>query len=385
MSERTQSTNSRTQPSAAVPPADNRILIVDDTPANIHTLAAILKENGYLISVAQNGSQAIEVVARTRPALILLDVMMPGIDGLETCRLIKENPQWAQIPIIFLTAKTDTVDIIKGFEAGAADYVAKPFNTRELLARVNTHLTFRRQQRELKEKHEKLSNLERLRDNLVHMVVHDLRSPLMGLSGSLELLQEELAGTLKPDQAGDLEMAMASARRLSEMVTSLLDVSRLEAGEMPLHKVPCDLHEVAAEAIVTLGSLTRDRHVVLKPIDVQLIIDCDREIVGRVVANLVGNALKFTPTSGLVHVAVELADGQATVTIADNGPGIPPQYHERIFEKFGQVENLEAGMTPSTGLGLTFCKLAVEAHGGTIGVDSEVGKGSTFWIRLPVH
>jgi len=369
--------------SPTLPEVDNRILIVDDTPANIQMLAAILKANGYQISVAQSGAQALGLVARIRPALILLDVMMPEMDGLEVCRQLKADEALAAIPIIFLTAKTDSADIIRGFEAGAVDYVAKPFNTRELLARVHTHLTFRRQQRELKENYRKLSELERLRDNLVHMVVHDLRSPLLGLSGCLQMLQADLAGTLGKDQAADLESAMNSAQRLGEMVTSLLDVSRLEAGEMPLQKRSCDLHQVIAEAIESLGALTRERHVHLVPAEVPVTLECDPEIVGRIIANLVGNALKFTPSGGDVQVAVERVDRLLKVTVTDRGPGIPVEFRERIFEKFGQVENLAKGMSPSTGLGLTFCKLAVEAHGGSIGVNSEVGRGSTFWFMLP--
>lgn len=371
--------------SAAAPMADNRILVVDDTPSNIQTIAAILKENGYQISVAQNGAQALEVVARVKPALILLDVVMPVMDGLEVCRRLKADENFASIPIIFLTGKTETNDIIRGFEAGAVDYVAKPFNTRELLARVHTHLTFRRQQKELKENYRRLSELEGLRDSLVHMVVHDLRSPLLGLSGCLQMLQGDLAGTLGPEQATDLDSAMDAARRLGEMVTSLLDVSRLEAGEMPLQKLDIDLYTIIDRAVDSLGALTRDRRIVTAPPGVPVTALCDPDIVGRIVTNLVGNAIKFTPTGGEVRVAAELIGDEVRVTVADDGPGIPSGFRERIFEKFGQVANKEVGMPPSSGLGLAFCKLAVQAHGGTIGVDSKVGTGSTFWFRLPTR
>ncbi len=371
--------------SSPPPAANNRVLIVDDTPANIQTLAATLKDKGYPISVATNGKQALDVVARVRPALILLDVMMPEMDGFETCRRLKAADDSREIPVIFLTAKTETADIIQGFELGAVDYVAKPFNPHELLARVSTHLALRRQKQELQENYRRLSELERLRDSLVHMVVHDLRSPLLGLSGCLQLLQADLAGKLEPEQAEDLESALSAAQRLGEMVTSLLDVSRLEAGQMPLHKQDCDLRTVVAGAIASLGGLTRDRNVVVTPSETPVTLCCDADVMGRIVANLVGNALKFTSASGQVRVAAALTKGEAVITVADTGPGIPEKDRERIFEKFGQVEGRAEGRKHSTGLGLTFCKLATEAHGGTIGVDSEVGHGSTFWVKVPIH
>jgi two-component system, sensor histidine kinase and response regulator len=363
--------------------AENRILIVDDTPVNIQILAAILKKNGYEVGIATNGRQALEAMDRVNPALILLDVMMPEMDGFETCRHLKENGAWREVPVIFLTAKTEASDIVQGFELGAVDYVAKPFNAHELLARVNTHLSLRRQKLELEANYRRLSELERLRDSLVHMVVHDLRSPLLGLSGCLQLLQGDLADTLQPEQAEDLDSALTAAQRLGEMVSSLLDVSRLEAGQMPLDKHMHDLQPVIAGAIESLGGLTKGRKVAFTPPDPAISILCDGEVVGRVVANLVANALKFTPSSGEVRVTACTAEESVKVAIADTGPGIPEEYRERIFQKFGQVEGQAEGKKHSTGLGLTFCKLAVEAHGGLIGVDSVVGEGSTFWFTLP--
>lgn len=362
---------------------DNRILVVEDTPSNIQILAAVLKENGYQVSVATNGRQALDVMDRARPALILLDVMMPEMDGFETCQHLKQHAEWSQIPVIFLTARTETADIVRGFELGAVDYVAKPFNTTEVLARVHTHLEMRRQQRQLQENYERLTELERLRDSLVHMVVHDLRSPLLGLSGCLQLLQVDLEEKLEPEQAEDLESALTAAQRLSEMVSSLLDVSRLEAGEMPLDRKACDLREVITGAIESLGGLTRNRHVLYDRPDEAVEAYCDPDVTTRIIANLTANALKFTPASGEVRVSAAVQPGCVRVNVADTGPGIPPEYRVRIFEKFGQVDGRQEGRKHSTGLGLTFCKLAAEAHGGEIGVDSEVGRGSTFWFTLP--
>lgn len=363
---------------------ENRILVVDDTPVNIQSLTAILKAEGYQISVATNGKQALEVLNRICPDLILLDVMMPEMDGFETCRRLKADENLSEIPVIFLTAKTETADIVQGFELGAVDYVAKPFNTHELLARVHTHLALLLQKRQLKENYERLSELERLRDNLVHMVVHDLRSPLLGLSGCLQMLQMDLGEKLEPEQAEDLDSALTAAQRLSEMVTSLLDVSRLEAGEMPLHKQVCDLRPVISAAIESLGGLTKGRQVIFESPEEAVTLCCDADVATRVVANLLGNALKFTPASGEVRITTAVEANLVKTSVIDTGPGIPPEYRELIFEKFGQVDAREEGRKFSTGLGLTFCKLAVEAHGGVIGIDSVVGQGSTFWFTLPV-
>ena len=241
----------------------------------------------------------------------------------------------------------------------------------------------RRQQRELQENYRRLSELERLRDSLVHMVVHDLRSPLLGLSGCLQLLQADLAGKLEPEQAEDLDSALTAAQRLGEMVTFPAGCQPARSGPDAAAQAACDLRPVIAGAIESLGGLTQGRKVAFTPPDPPVSILCDAEVMGRVVANLVGNALKFTPASGEVRVTACTAEEGVKVAIADTGPGIPEEYRERIFEKFGQVEGQAEGKKHSTGLGLTFCKLAVEAHGGMIGVDSEVGQGSTFWFTLP--
>jgi signal transduction histidine kinase len=199
------------------------------------------------------------------------------------------------------------------------------------------------------------------------------------------LLQGDLEGKLEPEQAEDLESALTAAQRLSEMVSSLLDVSRLESGQMPLDKQPTELDPLLAGAIEALGGLTKGRTVSLIASASPVVAPCDKDVITRVVGNLVANALKFTPASGEVRVSATTEAGFAKVRVADTGPGIPPEYRERIFEKFGQVEGRTEGKKHSTGLGLTFCKLAAEAHGGSIGVDSVVGEGSTFWFKLPLE
>ena len=360
-----------------------RILAVDDTPENLDLLVGLLQDD-YNIRVATSGERALRLVDKEVPDLILLDIMMPDMDGLEVCRRLKMQEALADVPVLFISALDRVEDKVSAFTCGGVDYITKPFQAEEVQARVTTHLELRRQRRELQENYIRLGELEGLRDSLVHMVVHDLRSPLLGLSGCLQMLHADVGGTLGTEQRDDLEAAMGAAGTLSEMVTSLLDVSRLEAGEMPLHREDCDIRAVIADALASLGALSKGRQVLFDPPAEFEPISCDKEITRRIVGNFVANALKFTPRSGEVRVTVEWTADHCRVAVTDTGPGIPEADLGRIFEKFGQVEAREEGRKYSTGLGLTFCKLAVEAHGGDIGVESEVGKGSAFWFSLPV-
>ncbi len=228
---------------------------------------------------------------------------------------------------------------------------------------------------------EELKRLEALRDDLTHMVVHDLRSPLNGVKGFLDLLALSAVAKLGPKEVGYIEHARNGAARLADMVTSLLDVHRLESGEMPLRQEKRDLVEIvrqAAEPYLAGGGDGRQFSLDLPPAPVP--VSCDADLIGRVVTNLVSNALKFTPREGRVQVRVAPNGTMAYVAVSDSGAGIPVEYHDKIFEKFGQVECHRE--RHSTGLGLTFCKLAVEAHGGTIALASEAGKGSTFEFGL---
>jgi len=363
--------------------ARETVLVVDDVPENLDILVQILKDT-YRVRVAANGERALKLAtSKEPPDLILLDIMMPGMDGFEVCRQLKTHKQLVDVPVIFISALDQVQDKVNAFTSGGVDYVTKPFQAAEVEARVATHLALRRQKRELQESYEKLRELEDLRDNLVHMIVHDMRSPLTGVVGMLELLQMDLREVMDEEQTTDMEEVRTSARTLVDMVSSLLDVSRMEAGEMPLRKKECDLSPVAEEALASLLALLKRCDVGIEPPSSKITADCDPEIIRRVIANLVGNAIKFTPPTGKVRVQFAMAPDYTKVMVSDTGPGIPPEYRDKIFEKFGQVEGRQQGQKLSTGLGLTFCKMAVEAHGGEIGVDSVLGQGSTFWFTLP--
>ncbi|MEI7730941.1 MAG: hybrid sensor histidine kinase/response regulator [Verrucomicrobiota bacterium] len=375
-----QFTNPTIQPSSG-PPAC--VLVVDDTLANLQLLAGFLKDRGYRVCLAPSGKLALQAVQTDPPDLILLDINMPEMNGYEVCQRLKADPATADIPVIFISALTEMTDKMHAFAVGGVDYVTKPFQFKEVEARVATHLELRRQKRELQASYARLQELEHLRDSLVHMVVHDLRSPL-----SVMLMGIRMLGTSPlaqdPDSKDILQTACSCANTLEKMVTQLLDVSRLEAGQMPLAKKECDLAQIAQTALASLGALASGRQVSLSLSATEPVpAVCDPDLIRRVIENLLGNALKFSPATGAVQLAVTREGLNARIAVSDHGRGILPEYHQKIFEKFGQVECREKRL--GTGLGLAFCKLAVEAHGGRIGVESTVGQGSTFWFELPGH
>jgi signal transduction histidine kinase len=362
------------------------IMVVDDTAANLRLMARMLAGQGYKVRPVPSGALALQAARRQPPDLFLLDVAMPEMNGYEVCQALKADADLRDIPVIFVSALTDSVDKVRAFEAGGVDYVTKPFHLEEVMARMEAHLKLRELQAKLEdnlallaEQNERLIQLEGLRDNLTHMIVHDLRSPLTSIMGSIQLLRMDAADRLEPESVQDVETALSGCRRLSRLINTLLDVTRLEAGEMPLRLAQVDLAEAGRAALGSLAGLTRDREVNVEIPEGPLPVWCDAEVVERIIVNLLGNALKFTSRRDAVGIRIERVGDRARVAVSDQGPGVPPEYHERIFEKFGQVE---ADARVSTGLGLTFCKLAVEALGGTIGLQSEVGAGSTFWFEL---
>jgi signal transduction histidine kinase len=321
-------------------------------------------------------------VERDPPDVILLDINMPEMDGYEVCRRLKARDHSKDVPVIFLTALTDTADKVRAFDAGGVDYVTKPFQLEEVLARVKTHVALRQARVALAGSYRRLHSLEQLRDDLVHMVVHDMRSPLLALLVNLRVLKRP-GHALNDESRETLEDAILSAEALNRMANNLLDVSRLEDDKMPLQRAVWDLTQMACEVCSALGTLDRDRHIDIESPRV-VAVTCDGALVRRVVENLVANGIGHTPSGSHLRISIAGGDDRVRVAVHDEGPGVPAEARERIFEKFESVETQWTRSYHSAGLGLAFCKLAIEAHGGSIGVDSRVGGGSTFWFELPV-
>ncbi|MEA2060128.1 MAG: hybrid sensor histidine kinase/response regulator [Thermodesulfobacteriota bacterium] len=356
------------------------VMVVDDTPENLNLIRDMLQERGYRVLAFPNGRMALDAAARNPPDIILLDIMMPEMDGFEVARRLKADDALQEIPILFISALGDTEDKVKAFAAGGVDYVTKPIQFEEVHARVKAHLEMRRQRLELQAANDRLRDLESLRDSLVHMVVHDMRSPLMVILGNLEMAVDENL----PEEVTELiGNSLSAGKNLLNMISSLLDVSKMEAGKMSLERSASDMLKIVGETIRLYEFRKGQRTLTMTSPEKMKALPCDAHLIQRVVRNLVDNAIKFTdPVYGAISIDIEDHEATVQVSVSDNGPGISLEYRDRVFDKFSQVEARKKSQGFSTGLGLAFCKLAVEAHGGRIGLDSDVGKGSTFWFEL---
>ena len=375
-----------------IEPGDRpRIMIVDDLPDNLQLLRRMLQECGCEVLAFPDGAMALKAAHRRAPDLVLLDVNMPGMNGYEVCQGLKGHPRTKAVPVIFLSALNATEDKVKAFTYGGEDFITKPFFFEEVKARVEVHLKIHRYRRELEEKNQALeislqdlAKVAATRDTLVHMVVHDMRNLMQTSLMNLQLLSK-----MRPDQFGAegplaVQDALASAFLLREMISTVLDLSKMESGAMELQVEPCDLRAIAKGSLEPLRALQEAGHLVLDLPPEPITVLCDPPIVGRILLNLVSNAVKFTPPlAGGIQVILQQSEEGARLAVRDMGPGIAPEHHEQIFERYNQGAGPGPERHQSSGLGLAFAKLAVEAHGGNIGVESELGYGSTFWFTLP--
>ena len=359
------------------------ILVVDDTVENVRLLVNVLIQQNYDIRPVTSGRQALLAATQAPPDLILLDVDMPDMSGFEVCQQLKSQPALRDIPVIFLTALNDQAEKVRAFDLGGADYITKPFQVDEVLARVRAHLALRQAKVELSQQYDRLRELERLRDDLVKMVVHDMRSPLTALTCHLRFLDEEAGAALGAEARDDLRIAMESSATLYRMTNDLLDVSRLEQNRMPLEIGSHDVAPIAQEVCAMLAPLDRTRTLRVECDGAQP-VRCDATIVRRILENLVGNAIKHTPSGGTIRVSLAPSGAFLRLAVHDEGAGVPEEAHTRIFEKFGTADSTGSRRFHSAGLGLAFCKLAAEAHGGRIGLQNASPRGSVFWFDLPL-
>ncbi len=349
------------------------ILVVDDQPENFNILEILLYQENYQLAFLDSGRALLSYLKDCQPDLILLDIMMPDLDGLAICRILKSNSQWQHIPIIALTALSSRKDLEACLAAGADDFISKPTDSVELRARIRSMLR-------IKQQYDRLQNLIDLQDDLTHMIVHDLRSPLTSMTMSQELLLR-----LCPEEAQrkQVQRISSSIQRLHCMVDSVLMLSKLRSERMTLQLQPVDVARLAQEALDDFRLLAQQRSLTLRtefPATAHTVL-LDALLIRRVMDNLLSNALKFSPPGGEISVEVAYPTPQTVhIRVRDQGPGVSDQLKERLFQKFATDLNLQG--VKQTGLGLAFCKLAVEAHGGVITVMNNRPQGSIFSLEL---
>ena len=371
------------------------ILIADDVPANVELLIDQLHTLGYRTVTAQDGPSAVAACFEHRPELAILDVSMPagdlGVDdrstGFEVCRRIKRDARSARIPVIFVTALNDTTDRVKAIEAGGDDFLTKPHNRMVLGARVRSLLKLKAATDALEDSYRKLRELEKVRDDLMKMIVHDLKPPQTSIIATLEMLADGDLGAVTGSQQDALRDTENKAQELLRLIEDLLEVARIEETSISLDLEPLDpgslVHEIMNDWTLRLQQERASTTIEVAP-DVPP-FPGDRSLLKRVFGNLIQNSLIHSSTAVELRIFARTDPRGVLFTVADNGPGIPPQYHEVIFHKFERVKTPNVPRVRSSGLGLAFCRLVVEAHGGRIWVQSAEGAGSAFHILFPVR
>lgn len=366
----------------------NTILVVDDEPHGFDVIEAHLYREGYVLIYVSSGIEALNRLDSIEPDVILLDVMMPQMDGIEVCRKIKSDQYWKHIPIIMVTALSSKEDLARSLDAGADDFVTKPVSGVELRARVRSMLRIKRQ-------YDELEATMQLREDLSNMIVHDLRNPLTTILMSSSLL---ISSDLEGKTLDRVKLILSAGHQLDSMINDLLILAKMQSGKMVLRYAVFDLNEIVKQAFSHFYNIA-----VLKKLKLEIQIEeinypisGDVNLLQRVLDNLLSNAIKFSPPYSTITLNIDYHMGslmpdlstslpptnvppkQVTIRVSDQGFGIREELKQRIFEKY-EVGNIVNDVS-QLGLGLAFCKMVIEAHGGTIFVEDNQPQGSIFTV-----
>jgi two-component system sensor histidine kinase/response regulator len=381
------------------------VLVIDDDTLSLQIIAKALNETGYRVITAANTADGVRYAEQEQPQLIVTNIAMPEANSADLVDALKESaPEACLVAMTNYGAEQLAASALKH---GAEDYLIRPVHPWEIitvaaevleraqLRRRNRLLTEALRQRqaeleqrnaELQEANDRLREANMWKENLSHMIIHDLKNPLGVVQGTMIFLKGTLSDELDEKQSQLLESALISADRAIKLVSAILDVNRLEEGRMPLEfqpVAPAEIIQACLDEMPPLLAMHNLDATVDAPEGLPL-VRADYGALMRVLENLLDNAIKFTPAGGHITVSVRQEPTDVQFSIADTGSGIPPEQHERIFEKFAQAGIRAEGQRAGVGLGLTFCKLAVEAHQGRIWVESDQGVGTTFHFTLPI-
>jgi two-component system, sensor histidine kinase and response regulator len=354
------------------------ILIVDDAPNNLQILGYILECEGYKIHKALSGLTALQLVDKIKPDLILLDIMMPGMNGFEVCSKIKENQKLNEIPIIIISALNDTSNIVRAFNDGAADYITKPFQAEEVKARVATHLKLYQQKNELQK-------LNAEKDKFFSIIAHDLKSPFNSIVGFSQLLVENVGNNDFDGIEKYAEIILNSSERAMELLTNLMEWSQAQTGRMEFNPEFIDILHFMNDITPIFENIAGQKSISIEmDLPASAIIFADKAMISTVMRNLITNAIKFTKPGGKIIISVTEAPNEVMISVTDSGIGIPRNRIDKLFHIYESYSTPGTQNEKGTGLGLVLCKEFIKKHGGNIHVKSEVGKGSVFSFTIPM-
>lgn len=368
-------------------PARALILVADDNAQNRAVAQATLEDEGYEVVVAKDGDEAVAAFAERSPACVLLDVKMPKVDGVAACRRIRALPGGAEVPIVFLTAQRDVETFDQARLAGGDDFMTKPYRPAELVVRVQSALRLRELASErtelyaeVKRQRDDLQRLQLQKEQLAAFLVHDLKNPVNSIGLQAEVIGRDQTATDRTRRAA--ARIVDETRALMRMITNLLDLSKADEGKLAPERVGVELPALGGEVIENLRPRAEAAGVTLVAEIVPGYVQADPDLLRRVLENLVDNAIRHAPEGTAVRLESARMTEGTRITVIDAGRGVPPDQRARIFERFMQASGAPAADRSNRGLGLAFCKLAVEAHGGTIQVE-DANPGAMFSVTLP--
>ena len=374
------------------------ILIVDDNPTNLNVLFEYLEESGFEVSVAKSGESAIQQIGHVQPDLILLDVMMPGLDGFETCRKLKADETTRDIPVIFMTALTDTVDKVKGFLAGGQDYITKPLQHEEVLARITAHLKIRKlekalnkredllkeKERQLSEKTQKIEELEQCKQTFFAYISAELQQPINSILGFSRMILENLEHYSKEQLKSDILRLQETTEKLYAQHANLLIWSKLQRGVIEFSPRTVNINEQVIYATLLFSPAAKEKQIALdSDLQSRLLVSADDNMLNTILQNLLDNAIKFTAPDGKVTIRTQDRESSVEVQVSDNGIGMSQEQVDCLFKTQGPGPSSIPSDKEKVRLGLLLCKELVEKHGGRLRIETQLGKGATVFFTLP--
>ena len=366
------------------------ILVVDDQLENLQLLGHVLRSSGYRVAVANRGPEALAFVEKVLPDLILLDIMMPKMDGFEVCDRMKKNPRTKEIPIVFLTAKNLTEDLVKGFRIGGIDYVTKPFNPEELLVRIRTHIDLKHSKDIILKQNEMLKKLNNDKNTFLSIAAHDLKNPVNVILGFSRLMIDKFSQFQEKEIIEFLKDIKFASEGMFRIISDMIDINRIDENTITYHFSKFDICKLVDETLVELKEFTNRKSldIYLKNNSSSPIVYADRNKTQQVLDNLINNAIKFSPEKKNIWINISdeidaKSQKRCRIEIKDEGPGIKEEEKELLFQKMMKLSAKPTLNEPSTGLGLAIAKGLTDGMSGKIWCESNFGNGAGFYLEFP--